>query len=61
GTNIQLSEKRALAVMQYLRQSLLIRADKIRAIGYGADRPIASNKTTDGRSKNRRIDIIIMQ
>jgi chemotaxis protein MotB len=47
--------------MQYLRQSLLIPADKIRSIGYGSDRPVASNKTPDGRAKNRRIDIMIMQ
>jgi OOP family OmpA-OmpF porin len=59
--NLQLSEKRAFAVMQYLRQSLLIPADRIQAIGYGSDRPVASNKTTDGRAKNRRIDVIIMQ
>ena len=59
--NLTLSEKRAYAVMQYLRQSLLISADKIQAIGYGADKPIASNQTKDGRAKNRRIDVIIMQ
>ena len=39
--NITLSEKRAFAVMQYLRQSLLIPADRIQAIGYGADKPVA--------------------
>ena len=61
AANVQLSEKRAFAVMQYLRQSLLISAGRIRSIGYGADRPIASNQTPDGRAKNRRIDIIIMQ
>lgn len=59
--NLQLSEKRAYAVMQYLRQTLLIPAGKVQAIGYGADRPVASNQTADGRAKNRRIDIIIMQ
>ena len=47
--------------MQYLRESMMISADKVRAIGYGADRPVASNKTEDGRAKNRRIDIIVMQ
>ncbi len=60
-SNMTLSDKRAFAVMQYLRQSLLIRADKIRSIGYGSDHPVASNKTPEGRAKNRRIDIIIMQ
>lgn len=59
-TNVELSQRRAYAVMQYLRQSLLISADRVSAVGYGADRPVASNQTTDGRAKNRRIDIIIM-
>lgn len=61
AANITLSEKRAYAVMQYLRQSLLLPADRIRSMGYGADKPVASNQTADGRAKNRRIDIIIMQ
>jgi outer membrane protein OmpA-like peptidoglycan-associated protein len=61
SANVTLSEKRAYAVMQYLRQSLLLSADQIRSMGYGADRPVASNQTADGRAKNRRIDIIIMQ
>ena len=61
ATNQTLSEKRAFAVMQYLRQSLLLSADKIQSMGYGADRPIGSNKTEDGRAKNRRIDIIMMR
>jgi outer membrane protein OmpA-like peptidoglycan-associated protein len=60
-TNTDLSEKRAYAVMQYLRQRLLLSADRITAIGYGADKPVASNKTKEGRAKNRRIDILIMQ
>ena len=59
--NVTLSEKRAYAVLQYLRESMMLPADKVRAIGYGADRPVASNKTEDGRAKNRRIDIIVMQ
>jgi OOP family OmpA-OmpF porin len=59
--NLLLSEKRALAVMQYLRQVLSIPSDRIRAIGYGADKPIASQATAEGRAKNRRIDILIMQ
>ncbi|MCP4686133.1 MAG: OmpA family protein [bacterium] len=60
SSNVTLSEKRAFAVMQYLRQAMLIPAERIQSIGFGADRPVASNKTSDGRAKNRRIDIIIM-
>jgi len=59
--NMLLSEKRAYAIMQYLRQSLMISAGRIQSMGFGSDKPVASNKTKDGRAKNRRIDIIIMQ
>ncbi|MFZ1685358.1 MAG: OmpA family protein [Candidatus Zixiibacteriota bacterium] len=57
--NTQLSEKRAYSVMQYLRQTMTLAADRIRAIGYGSEKPIASQATPEGRAKNRRIDIII--
>jgi outer membrane protein OmpA-like peptidoglycan-associated protein len=30
------------------------------AVGYGPERPLASNATPEGRAQNRRIDIIIM-
>jgi len=59
--NTQLSEKRAYAVMQYLRQTMSIPSDQIRAIGYGSEKPIASQATAEGRAKNRRIDIVILQ
>lgn len=61
SANLQLSDKRAYEVMKYLRQTLLIPSDDIRSMGFGSEKPVASNKTADGRAKNRRIDIIIMQ
>lgn len=60
-TNRQLSEKRAYAVMQYLRQSMSLSAESVTAVGYGSEKPVASNESAEGRAKNRRIDIIIMQ
>lgn len=59
--NMTLSERRAFAVMQYLRQMMTIPSDRIRAIGYGSDKPIASQGSAEGRAKNRRIDILIQQ
>jgi len=61
AANQQLSEKRAFALMQYLREGLSIPADRIKAIGYGAERPIAPSTTPAGRARNRRIDILILQ
>jgi len=59
--NQRLSERRALAVMQSLRAGLEIPAERIQAIGFGAERPVASNQTTEGKAKNRRIDVVIMR
>ncbi len=59
--NVQLSEKRAYSLMMYLRTATGITAEHIRAIGYGSDKPIATNDTAEGRAKNRRNDIVIMQ
>jgi len=59
--NRQISERRAIALMQSLRQSLDLPSDRISAVGYGSDKPIASNQTPEGRAMNRRIDILIRQ
>jgi len=59
-TNMLLSEKRAYAIMQFLRQTMQLSADRIKSMGYGADKPVASNQTKDGRAQNRRIDVVIM-
>jgi OOP family OmpA-OmpF porin len=57
--NQQLSTDRAAAVKQYLLASIGIEPYRVEAVGYGEDRPIANNETSEGRAKNRRIDIVI--
>ena len=44
-----------------LEEMTLLSADRISAIGYGSEKPVASNTSSEGRAKNRRIDIIIMK
>ncbi len=56
--NMQLSERRAMSVRNYLVQRG-IAASRIRVTGYGKDRPVASNSTAEGRRKNRRVEIRI--
>lgn len=56
--NQKLSEKRAQAVMAYL-VSKSVSAKRLTAKGYGESKPVASNKTTKGRGKNRRIEFQI--
>jgi OOP family OmpA-OmpF porin len=54
--NQKLSERRAAAVKDYL-VSKGIPASKITTIGKGESQPVATNKTKEGRQKNRRVDI----
>jgi OmpA-OmpF porin, OOP family len=54
--NQRLSERRAAAVKEYL-VSKGIAASKITTIGKGESQPVATNKTAEGRQKNRRVDI----
>jgi OOP family OmpA-OmpF porin len=53
--NIRLSRERANSIRTYLIENFDINPSRIKAIGYGPDRPIASNKTKEGRQKNRRV------
>jgi len=56
--NQTLSEKRALSVQDFLI-SQGIDATRMTAVGYGWDRPVADNSTAEGRSRNRRVEIVI--
>ena len=58
-TNQKLSQERANAVMYYLLANMNIEMTRVKAIGYGETKPIANNETSEGRKKNRRIDVII--
>ena len=57
--NQHLSQRRAEAVREYLIANGTLPGEKITAVGYGPERPLASNATAKGRAKNRRIDVII--
>jgi len=58
--NKHLSQQRAESVRQYLIANQTLPAKKIIAVGYGSERPLASNSTPEGRAINRRIDMIII-
>jgi len=55
--NYDLSKRRAQAVARYLATKLRVSPYRIFSVGIGPDKPVAENKTTSGRAKNRRVDI----
>lgn len=57
--NEKLSKDRAEAVRQYFIANGTLAEDDVTSIGFGPDRPLATNNTTEGRAINRRIDVII--
>lgn len=58
--NQSLSEKRALAVLDYLIRAGLP-ADRFFTMGYGSSQPVAANDTDEGRLANRRIEFQVKQ
>jgi chemotaxis protein MotB len=58
ATNWELSTARALAVVRLLQEAGVDPA-RLAAAGYGEFQPIASNDTPEGRSENRRIEIVL--
>ncbi|MFS4468938.1 OmpA family protein [Maribacter sp. 2210JD10-5] len=58
--NQSLSEKRANSVRDFLVKEG-IAADRLTAIGYGEDKPIATNNTRAGRAQNRRTEINLVK
>lgn len=58
--NRKLSQQRAESVMRYLAEKR-VGGGRMKAQGFGPDRPIADNKTDDGREQNRRVEFVILK
>lgn len=54
--NLTLSERRANAVRKYFEEQG-IDAERLKATGFGQEKPIADNKTAAGKAKNRRVEL----
>jgi chemotaxis protein MotB len=59
-SNWELSTARANHVLQYLLTNAQIQPMRLSAAGYGEYRPIGDNATLEGRSANRRVDLVIL-
>lgn len=53
-----LSERRASTVALYLNSRGVVK-ERLAAVGHGEEKPVADNNTTEGRAKNRRVEITI--
>jgi OOP family OmpA-OmpF porin len=60
ASNLSLSQARAEAVKAYVTAKG-IKAESIAVSGEGPDRPVADNRTPDGRARNRRIEFKVVQ
>ena len=58
-SNWELSTARAAAVVRFLQKEGQFQPERLSARGYSYYRPVASNKTKEGRHQNRRIEIIL--
>ncbi len=59
GDNWELSIARSLSVIRYIRSKELIDPRRLRPVGCGEFHPVATNRTPEGRARNRRVDIYI--
>jgi outer membrane protein OmpA-like peptidoglycan-associated protein len=60
NSNLVLSEKRAQSVLEYLVSKGIV-ATRLRAKGFGENKPISTNDTVEGRAINRRTEFEVWQ
>ncbi|MDR1596651.1 MAG: OmpA family protein [Treponema sp.] len=58
---LQLSQDRAAAVADYLITGKVREPDRMVVRGYGAEKPLGDNRTEEGRRRNRRVEITILE
>jgi len=60
-SNWELSASRAAALVRYFVNQQQLASERFSATGYGGERPLESNATPEGRSANRRVEIVILR
>ena len=59
-SNWELSAARSIAMMEILATQFAVDRKRVAVVGFADNNPEASNDTPEGRAKNRRVDIVIM-
>ena len=58
-SNLHLSAYRAISVIEFLTGNTEINRDRLRAVGYGSEKPLKPNTTPENRRVNRRVELVI--
>ena len=59
-SNWELSSGRALAAVRFLQEQCGVDPRRLGALGHGEFRPLASNETSEGKARNRRIEVVVL-
>ena len=59
--NQSISEKRAQSAKKYIQDKFNIAGDRMTVKDYGTTKPVADDKTKEGRAKNRRVEIKVIK
>lgn len=59
-SNLELSTLRASRIVEFMIYEYQFPPDKLSSAGYGPWRPVASNETEEGRQRNRRVDLVVL-
>jgi OmpA-OmpF porin, OOP family len=58
--NVKISEKRAQNAKKYIQDKFNISGDRMTVKGLGQSKPVADNRTKEGKAKNRRVEFRIV-
>ncbi len=61
GYNLILGKKRADAVVDYLYKKHHVPLHRMQSVSWGSSAPVADNKTSEARSQNRRVEILVYE
>lgn len=59
--NLQLGFRRAEVVRRYLVENAVVPGHRVDVASYGESRPVADNGTAEGRSRNRRVTLVVLE
>jgi flagellar motor protein MotB len=57
--NRELSSARAMSVYEVLLNRVRIPDDQLTLVGHGANRPVVSNGSPEGKQRNRRVELVV--